>query len=73
MQELYYTQSLNLASFLMAKGFSPVGKRKIERGVTIYFTKTDELHEAVREYNKNEDLKKFISAFRELKNYLNNN
>lgn len=71
MNELYYTQSLNLAAFVMSKGFEPVGKRKSNGNVTIYFNKTDELHDAVREYNKNEELKKFIASFRELKNYLN--
>lgn len=73
MKDLYYTQSLNLAAYVMSKGFEPVGKRKTDRGVTIYFTKTDALHDAVRDYNKHEDLKKFIASFRELKNYLNNN
>jgi hypothetical protein len=72
MQDLYYTQSLNLASFLIAKGFEPVGKRKTNRSVTIYFNKTDELHDTVRDYNKNDELKKFIAAFKDLKNYLNN-
>lgn len=73
MNDLYYTQSLNLAAFLMSKGFDPVGKRKVNGSVTIYFNKTDQLHDGVREYNKNEDLKKFISSFRELKQYLNTN
>lgn len=72
MQDLYYTQSLNLAAFVMSKGHEPVGKSKSNGSVTIYFKKTDQLHDAVREYNKHEDLKKFIGAFRELKNYLNN-
>lgn len=72
MQDLYYTQSLNLASYVMSKGHQPVGKSKSNGTVTIYFTKTDELHNAVREYNTNTELKKFISAFRDLKNYLNN-
>lgn len=71
MNELYCTQSLNLAAFVMSKGFEPVGKRKSNGSVTIYFNKTDELHDAVREYNRNEELKKFIASFRELKNYLN--
>jgi hypothetical protein len=72
MDELYYTQSLNLAAYLMSRGFEPVGKRKSNGSVTIYFTKTDQLHDGVRAYNKNEDLKKFIGSFRELKQYLNN-
>lgn len=73
MKDLYYTQSLNLAAFVMSKGFKPVGKTKSNKSVTIYFNKTDQLHDAVREYNKQEELKKFISAFKELKQYLNSN
>lgn len=71
MQDLYYTQSLNLASYLISKGFEPVGKRKAIKGVTIYFNKSDQLHDTVRAYNKDENLKKFIAAFKELKSYLN--
>lgn len=72
MSDLYYTQSLNLAAYLMSKDFMPVGKRDSLKGVTIYFNKTDALHDAVREYNRNIELKKFITSFKDLKSYLNN-
>lgn len=55
----------------MANGIDPVGKTKSNGSVTIYFDKTDELHDVVRSYNKNEDLKRFISSFKSLKQYLN--
>jgi hypothetical protein len=72
MKDLYYTQSLNLAAFIMSKGINPVGKTKSSGSVTIYFDKTDQLHDVVRDYNKQEELKKFIASFRDLKQYLNN-
>lgn len=72
MNNLYYTQSLNLASYIMANGIEPVGKTKSNGSVTIYFDKTEQLHDIVKEYNKNDDLKKFISSFKKLKQYLNN-
>lgn len=72
MKDLYYTQSLNLAAYLMAHGFEPVGKRKNSKSVTIYFEKTDALHDCVRQYNKDEELKRFIASFKRLKTYLNN-
>ncbi|MED1863203.1 DUF5659 domain-containing protein [Fictibacillus nanhaiensis] len=71
MKDMYYTQSLNLAAYIMSKGIDPVGKTKSGKSVTIYFNKTNELHDVVRDYNNQEELKKFISAFRELKHYLN--
>lgn len=71
MNNLYYTQSLNLAAYIMSKGIEPIGKTKLQKGMTIYFNKTKELHEIVDDYNSNLEIKKFIASFKDLKQYLN--
>lgn len=69
--ELYYTQSTNLAAFLVMNGHEIVGKRKVKNVTTLYFKKSDTLHDCVREYNSDDNLKKFIAAFKTVKEILN--
>jgi hypothetical protein len=71
MKELYYTQSTNLAAYLVMNGFEIVGNRKSNGCMTIYFTKSDELHNCVRKYNTEHELKKFISTFKKVKDSIN--
>lgn len=71
MNELYYTQSTNLAAYLVMNGFEIVGNRKSNGKVTLYFPKSDLLHDCVRRYNSETELKKFISAFKTVKESIN--
>lgn len=70
MNELYYTQSTNLASYLVAHEYEIVGTRKTNGVTTFYFNKTDDLHDCVRKYNSDTELKKFIAAFKKVKQSL---
>jgi hypothetical protein len=66
-EELYFTQSLNIAAFLKYKGFE-VKKVLPNQGITtFYFERSDSVFDAIREYNNNSDLKRFINSFREIK------
>ena len=71
MDDLFYTHSLNLGAYIIANGIDPIGKREHENGKkVIYFAKTSELQKIVNNYNNDNEIKKFIGAFRELKSYL---
>lgn len=67
MDNLYYTQSLNLAAYLKYRGKNPISSETIKGITTFYFDKDEETYQIVRDYNSNEDLKGFISAFRDIK------
>ncbi|QWU14474.1 hypothetical protein SAMN04487895_101786 [Paenibacillus sophorae] len=67
MNKLYYTQSTNLAAYLVMNGFQIVTVYKENGKVTMYFDKTDALHDCVRKYNTEIELKQFISAFKKVK------
>lgn len=71
-KDIFYTQSTNLAAYLVMNGFEIIGKQKSINMTTIYFTKSDELHNCVRRYNEETELKKFIAAFKSVKTILNN-
>lgn len=66
--EYYFTQSLNIAAFLLSKGFDVKKMEVSNTGITTFFFERSEgTHLAVKEYNNDEKLKKFIGAFREIK------
>lgn len=67
MGDLYYTQSLNLAAYLKYKGKEPIKSETINNITTFYFDKDEKTHQIVRDYNSDIDLKKFITAFRDIK------
>lgn len=70
---MYRTESLNVAAYLKSRGFQPERKEDYGRKASIYFESSKELYQAIEEYNNNDELKKFISAFREIKEFIRNN
>lgn len=70
MEDLYYTQSLNLAAYLKYKGKEPINSETINRITTFYFDKDEETHRIVRDYNSNTEIKEFIAAFRDIKHMI---
>lgn len=71
MNEFYYTQSLNLAAYLVMNGHELQGYRKNEYATTMYFIKTEELFKHLDQYNQDLKLKKFIASFKTLKSIIN--
>jgi hypothetical protein len=71
MNELYYTQSTNLAAYLLMHGHEIVGTRRINGKTSIYFNKSDQLHDCVRAYNSETKLKEFIASFKKVKEATN--
>jgi len=71
MNKYYDCMSLNLATYLKMKGFSILKAEKTSKGVVFYFDRTKEVFDAVTEYNKNTDLKSFISEFKSIKQIVN--
>ena len=67
MNNYYDVLSLNLAAYLRMKGFEIQRVKKTDKGVVFYFERTNELFDAVTEYNNNVELKKFISEFKHIK------
>jgi hypothetical protein len=68
MENYYFTQSLNIAAYLISKGYEVKKLENSSTGITtFFFERSDGTFEAVKEYNNNDELKKFISAFREIK------
>lgn len=70
-KKYYEVLSLNLVAYLKMKGFSVVKAEKTPKGVQFYFEKSQELFDAVTEYNQDEYLKKFISEFKAVKDIVN--
>lgn len=72
MKDLYYTHSLNIAAYLVYKGFNIQGKVKSNTSTSFYFQRSKELDQAVIDYNNDIELKKFITAFKTVKDYMRN-
>lgn len=66
----YYTQSSNLAAYLVMNGFEMIDSEQRDGKVTIYFEKSDELHDCVRKYNTETKLKEFIASFKKVKDFI---
>jgi hypothetical protein len=68
MNEYYVTQSLNVAAYLVCSGYKVKKTEKNSVGMTtFFFERSDEVYKAIDEYNNDEKLRKFIAAFREIK------
>jgi hypothetical protein len=67
MENLYKIKSFNVVAYLRLKGFSMVKVQKENNEASFYFDKSKELFDAVDEYNNNDELKKFISSFKEVR------
>jgi hypothetical protein len=72
--DIYFqTRSLNVAAYLIHKGFD-VKSMPIIDGQTIFlFDGGDEVRNMVTEYNQNMELKNFIITFKKLKEIIRNN
>jgi hypothetical protein len=68
---LFVTQSLNVAAWLISKGFVVMETVKIcdnnDSNLSFCFERTNDLINSVDEYNGNVELKKFIGAFKDVK------
>ncbi len=68
MTNYYRVLSLNVATWLKMHGFS-IERTEKENGNTVfYFTRTDELHKCIDEYNNDSKLKKFIATYKDIRN-----
>ncbi len=72
-KNLYFTQSLNIAAWLMSKNIKFMCKTAEAGVTTFYFERTPETKLAIDEYNSNQELKGFISAFKDIRNILRDN
>lgn len=67
MENYYKIKSLNVVAYLRANGF-PIEKVLKENGNAVFcFKKSDDLFKVIDEYNANEELKRFISSFKEVR------
>ena len=69
-QQYFVTQSLNVSAYLRFKGFEIRDVRKDDKTVSFCFDKSNEVFDAVNEYNQDEDLKKFITSYREIRSLI---
>ncbi len=68
--DYFVTQSLNVAAYLLFKGFEVKHFKKEDGFASFCFDKSEEVFEAVNEYNQSGELKRFINCFREIKKIL---
>lgn len=71
-KELFYCKSLNLVAFIMSKGIKLDGYNTGRNKAVFYFEKSEQLDNVIKQYNDNEELKAFISSFKEVKDILKN-
>ena len=69
-QQYFVTQSLNVGAYLRFKGFEIRDVRKDGKTVSFCFDKSNEVFDAVNEYNQDNDLKKFITSYREIRSLI---
>ena len=69
-QQYFVTQSLNVSAYLRFKGFEIRDVRKDDKTVSFCFDKSNEVFDAVNEYNQDNDLKKFITSYREIRSLI---
>lgn len=67
MENLYKVKSLNVVAYLRLKGFTIAKVEKDKNEANFYFEKSKELFKVIDEYNSNQELKKFISSFKEVR------
>ncbi len=68
--DYFVTQSLNVAAYLLFKGFQVKNFKKEDGFASFCFDKSEKVFEAVNEYNQSGELKRFINCFREIKKML---
>jgi hypothetical protein len=64
---LFHTSSLNIVAWLLSKGYQIKDKVKINNQTVFFFDRDENLQKVIDEYNNNQELKLFISKFREVK------
>jgi len=69
-QQYFVTQSLNVSAYLRFKGFEIREVRKDGKTASFCFDKSNEVFDAVNEYNQDNDLKKFITSYREIRSFI---
>ena len=70
-KNLYFTQSLNVAAWLIHRDIEFKCKSIDDNGkVVFYFERTPDTKLAVDEYNSNQEIRGFITAFRKVKNIM---
>ncbi len=67
MNETYTTQSLNIAAYLKANKINPIHIEKINGKAMFHFPKSPEVKKLVEMYLDDSTLKRFIMAFKEIK------
>ena len=67
MNNYFSVMSLNLVAWLISKDFEIIETALINNQVTFFFEKSPELSEAINDYNNNIELKKFLGAFKQVK------
>ncbi|OPH61702.1 hypothetical protein BC351_00220 [Paenibacillus ferrarius] len=67
MDKYYTTFSLNIAAFLKSNGVKILKVEKENGKATFYFEKNDQVKTLVDMYLNDSTLKRFISAFRDIK------
>jgi hypothetical protein len=65
---LYQVYSLNVATYLKMNGFNIIRAEKIEDKTVFSFERTEQLYKAIDTYNSNEELKRFISTYKDIRN-----
>lgn len=68
--EYFVTQSLNVAAYLRFKDFELKDYRRDGRIISYCFEKSQEVFDAVNEYNQDNELKKFINSYREIREFI---
>lgn len=73
MENNFCTESLNLVAWLIMHE-QPIANTFFSNGVTLFcFNRTPEIEKLIKEYDNNLELKKFIVAFRKVKEIVKNN
>lgn len=67
MNNLHSILSLNLATWLKMNGHKIVKVEKINNRAAFFFEKSEELRRSIDDYNSNEELKRFISTYRDIR------
>lgn len=63
MKDYFYTSSMNIAAWLLSKGFEVEQKTRLDNQTVLYFKRSPELQQALNDYNNNKELKSFITCY----------
>lgn len=67
MKNLYCVLSLNLATWLKMHNHPILKTEKKDNKTVFYFEKNDELSDCINAYNDNQELKLFISTYKDIR------